>query len=293
MKTVFLCQYTNINNSELEHLVNGLKATNTKWFGFGRIPCTNEITALDDKVDEILESDRVVVHGGTKILEMPRSLGEVANPNEYLKSVFPNLPIEKANCLYQKFVNGIFYSSPDKFDQAVYAPFFKKTLPRILLNEDASVHALSEVLDTKIEYSFIKPTTDDKEFSGGIIENQTVREYIDGVFHRENILERDPTIMLAPVQLKPRYEWRFFVVNGFLVTASQYMKNGVVSPDKNIPDDVWEAAFWYSQYWIPDTAFAMDMCLTHDNIFKIVEYNCINCSGLYNCDTEAYVKAFL
>ncbi len=85
-------------------------------------------------------------------------------------------------------------------------------------------------------------------------------------------------------------ECRFFVVNE-VVTGSHYRINNVTICKVISPDDViWSIANEYAKLYQPHDVFVMDIAETDDG-FKIVEYNCLNASGLYHSDVKKLFTA--
>ena len=141
---------------------------------------------------------------------------------------------------------------------------------------------------------FIKPFTE-KFFTGLVVEHQSdlnkvqlATSFIDK--------EEDEAIWVAPI-VRIYKEARFFIVGGQIVTGSIYKENGKVNHYRvSESDDAWSAAktimtnCGYANLYIPD-AFVLDIGLTDDG-WKIVELNNLNSAGLYECDTDAIVRAF-
>jgi hypothetical protein len=68
-------------------------------------------------------------------------------------------------------------------------------------------------------------------------------------------------------------EYRFLVVDGEVVTGSQY-----------------KYAQSMVDLWNPNRAFAIDIALTK-NGYKVIEINSINSAGFYHCDIGKFVNA--
>lgn len=147
--------------------------------------------------------------------------------------------------------------------------------------------------DLKIDTpKFIKPKTE-KFFTGILVEKQEDLEKIQlATSFIDN--ENDELIWVAdPVRIIK--EIRFFIVGGKVITYSQYKENGLVK-HKELPFlEVFEAAEMVGlillNYGSIDDAFVMDLGLTDDNKWSIVELNNFNSSGLYECNTDAIIRA--
>lgn len=85
-------------------------------------------------------------------------------------------------------------------------------------------------------------------------------------------------------------EYRFFVVDRKIITGSMYTMGGKSVTDGNIDIDADLYVRRIVDLWQPSRAFVVDIAITADGP-KVVEYNCINCSGFYACDTAKIVDA--
>jgi hypothetical protein len=145
---------------------------------------------------------------------------------------------------------------------------------------------------------FIKPTTQTKAFTG------TVCTWPQYTKWRERILQGDSSgyfgltpateVLYGPVHQIDR-EYRFFVVDGKVTTGSLYREDGVyrVIPFFNSPwyrDDVERFVQDRCAEWQPNRTFCLDTAVVQ-GYNKILEINCINSSGLYECDAVAIVAA--
>lgn len=103
----------------------------------------------------------------------------------------------------------------------------------------------------------------------------------------------DPTTLVVVSTPKEiGREWRLVVADGQVVAASQYRDAGAIRVSGGCPQDV-------SQYasevlgevrWRPDRLFMMDVCES-DGGLHLLELNSFSCSGLYDCDMAAVVRA--
>jgi hypothetical protein len=130
---------------------------------------------------------------------------------------------------------------------------------------------------------FIKPSRDQKAFNPGILEaGTTVESFIKSQHYEEFFL--DEVLIVAPV--KEIYsEYRFFVVDGSVITGSMYKMNGKLLIKEDVPPLILDCAKEYAKLYHPDKVFTMDLADTPEGI-KIVEYNCWNASGLYATDSQ-------
>ena len=104
-------------------------------------------------------------------------------------------------------------------------------------------------------------------------------------------LDGDDLLISSPVE-ELEAEWRFFIIDGRIVTGSMYRHYGVKRRNLPIPEEVWEIARnKLKKDLLPSPEIVMDLALTKSGEYKIVEFNCINCSGVYNSDVNKLITA--
>jgi ATP-grasp domain, R2K clade family 3 len=103
-------------------------------------------------------------------------------------------------------------------------------------------------------------------------------------------LKDDAAIVISPVQ-DIEHEWRFFVIDGRVVTGSQYKHDGVKRLREPIAEPVWRCAHLMAEDWLPSPHIVMDICRLRSGEFRVVEFNCLNSSGFYNADVRKYALA--
>lgn len=181
---------------------------------------------------------------------------------------------------------GAYYN--ENFDCAVW----NKNLGSEMLNFDSIICKFSEV-DPPYNPFFIRPTKDRKVFSGEVIDKanfelwkRSTQEATDGY----STLTPDTMVSVAPLKAIHK-EFRFFVVDGKVVTGSQYKFGDRVI---HLPALKGEDAELYAQdmvdKWCPADAFVIDVALTDDG-YKVIEYNCLNSAGFYKSDLSKLVQA--
>lgn len=171
-----------------------------------------------------------------------------------------------------------------KHDFLVYKDYYGEDL----LNHDSQIMKLSEVSNwTSGEKKFIRPTADTKSFSGGLFTQIEWEERMDHNLHnfRSDLFNENTLIQVS----SPKEIWtemRCWVVGGEIITASTYkIGNSVIY--KRVID---EGPIMYAKSMVekfqPNEAFVIDICQT-PNGWKVVELNCINCAGFYDCDMQS------
>jgi len=155
-----------------------------------------------------------------------------------------------------------------------------------LLNENIKVISVGQLKrDWVSNVSFIKPVTV-KAFTGQVIEVEEHKDWLDEY--------RDvPANVMVCVSdcVNIEREWRFFIVNGEIITGSLYNKFGCRITKEPITPEVWNKAREMAKVWMPSQNIVMDICKLNNGEFKVVEWNCLNASGFYNSDCKAFVIA--
>lgn len=275
-KIIWLIQDVNISYDKVEAVVKTLSDLNYEFKSFGVIPFTTDLTGLEN----ILEKDAVYITiSGTKVLSVLNDVNDIVELNEFLTDE----QLRYHDIHLKNLKKSVFYNFHN-FDQLNYS---KLDLP--LLNDNPEVFLIGDNLDVSFnEDKFIKPSRDLKAFDGGIIKKgQTINEFIKSKMYQPFYKEEFAIVS----DLKKIYsEYRFFVVNKEVITGSLYKEGDILKKSSIIPEDILIKAKEYAQLYQPHDVFTMDLAKTSEGI-KIVEYNCWNCSGHYDCDLTKIYKA--
>lgn len=159
-----------------------------------------------------------------------------------------------------------------------------------MLNNDSIVGKLDEVVPTEPRF-FVRPNADNKSFNGQVM---TKDEFLDWQKRMRTMedsatITKNDYIVLAP--LKEIYaEYRFYVVNGIVVTGSLYKSRDTVVYVECIDRDVIDFAQRMADTYCPSVAFVLDIADTPDG-FKVLETNSISSSGFYAIDVGKFVAA--
>lgn len=161
-----------------------------------------------------------------------------------------------------------------------------------------AIQMVCEVLDKKFpKDTFIKPINDLKLFSGTLIpKGITLRSILDEKNELERVI-KEPFDKVVVSHYCPllREEVRCYVVDSKVVTISRYRYEDKYNTEPLAPE-VYKAYQDFAQNVIdtvykPGNNFTIDLCTTATGDVKVVEYNCLTASGLYECNTKDLFSA--
>lgn len=159
-----------------------------------------------------------------------------------------------------------------------------------MLNYGAVVGKLSDVSPIEDRF-FLRPSADDKSFNGQVMNKPDFLDWQRTMSNMEDsaTISKDDIIILAP--LKQIYaEYRFYVVNGQVVTGSLYKSRDTVVYVECREQAVIDFAQKMVEKFSPSIAFVLDIADTPDG-FKVLETNSISSSGFYAIDLGKWVNA--
>jgi hypothetical protein len=224
---------------------------------FGLIPFTDDITG------DIDAPGPIVPFGSTKIIRMAMQ-GKLP-PSWH-----------------------VFY---DEF--AFTQPEWAAVIGEAALNYDAVWTRLSQVKSADFTHqTFVKPATDLKAFAGMIVyPGETIEGRLSQT-QTDHTLSEHEIVCLAPIK-KILSEYRCWVIGEKVVGASRYRDNGRAETSPVEGETLVALSnFIEGLRFSPSRAYVVDVADTPDGP-KVVEYNCINCSGRYAVDRGALFIAIL
>jgi hypothetical protein len=183
-----------------------------------------------------------------------------------------------------EWVPGSFYGKNHDFQ--IYKDHYKKNL----LNYDSLLKDIADpIVWEPNEVKFIRPSKDSKVFNGKLYSKIKWEDTVQMV--KEKYLGVMPPVTIQVTSPKKIYkEARIWVVDGKVVTSSYYKFGDNVVWTEDVEPEGLEFAQRMIDLYKVAPAFVMDICLTPDG-WKIVEINCINCSGFYRGDLQKLVMA--
>lgn len=178
----------------------------------------------------------------------------------------------------------------DSHDFEAYGTAYGKNM----LNHDGKVIQVGEDIPENYPYVFFaRPTKDTKIFSGGPFTKDSWKEWIADLSDdsiRQN-LTKETKILIAPLKSGIQQEIRCWIVDGKVVTISQYkIGSRVLYMNHDNNQEAWIFAQDMCNIFCPAKAFVLDICLYQDE-YKVVEINCINCSGFYDGDMSKLIQS--
>ncbi len=160
-----------------------------------------------------------------------------------------------------------------------------------MLNSDMIIKELKD-LDPQDDEFFIRPEGETKSINGQIMTKWDFNEFKQKIMALDpkewSTVKADTVLMISKIK-NIQQECRFFIANKKIISYSQYKYKDFVrySPvvDSYIIDYVNKII---SMDFQPDLAYCMDIAIS-DGVTKIIEVNCINCSGLYAIDVNKFI----
>lgn len=166
-------------------------------------------------------------------------------------------------------------------------------LGKDVLNHDAVFGKFGSIVPNS-DMFFFRPTHDGKEFAGVLKSAGQLKEWQAKVGKLgENVLSLDVDTEVMCSSIKGIYnEFRYFVVDGRVVTGSQYKLGKKVIYDKT--DEGIDNAQKFVDI-LNDTIkqpYVIDLALTSEG-YKVIELNTLNCAGFYASDMQKLVHALI
>jgi len=198
--------------------------------------------------------------------------------------VFGGLKIARIAKQYEWNPGSMMNSNHD-FD--VYKQYYKDEL----LNYDSNVIKFGDIDFELPEKFFCRPTLDSKSFTGKIYNKEEWIYFRDDAlkYKRHSLLDSNTLVQISSIK-DIQQEIRVWIVKGEVVTQSQYKLGNQVLYDELVDYSVIDYCKEMIKIYQPADAFVMDICLVND-IYKIIEINCINCSGFYKADLQKLIMS--
>jgi len=158
-----------------------------------------------------------------------------------------------------------------------------------VLNYDSVVDTFENISPTWDEF-FIRPCEDTKDFDGRTFKYEEFREWKDDWLKNKDSCPFTSSQVMASTIKNIYSEYRFFIVDGKIVTYSQYKMGGRIVTSPMVDDYIIDFTRKMVDIWQSARAFVIDVALT-DRGLRIIEINNINSAGFYDCDTLKIINA--
>lgn len=199
--------------------------------------------------------------------------------------------------------------NPGVFDLEPFPfPIQREMWGRHMLNYDSVVVPFKDVHIGE-KRKFLRPIEDSKVFAGRVFDHYEFQDWqtkvvlmdddlppgaiVDGI--QVTNLSRNSLVQVSPVH-EIYNEYRFWIVKGEIVTASEYKRGDRVIYSSDVPDVYHDFVNEMIATWEPHEAFVIDVCSVPDDGtkwkgIKIVEINTLNSAGFYAADMQKLVMA--
>lgn len=185
----------------------------------------------------------------------------------------------------------VFYNE-ENFDQRYWAPL----IGDLALNPYFEMARLGNVKEhTWPTAMFVKPTNDLKAFAGMVVEvGESIAERLAALTTDINLTDEQSIIVTPAVEIE--CEFRCFMQGPYLIEASRY-KTGTRATHVVVTEDECEGLKTFTTRlaarFMPAKFYVVDVALMPNGSMRVVEYNCVNCSGRYEIDRAALFKRML
>jgi len=153
-----------------------------------------------------------------------------------------------------------------------------------------SIKDVSFMFETE-KYLFIRPNSDLKIFSGNVFTVNDYNRLINNIKENNYVRLSLHTEVIVSTPLPIRAEWRFVIVDGKVITGSQYRLMGRLKYEEKVDPEAWKLAEKIANKdWQVSKAYVLDIALVKDE-YKVIEVNCVNASGFYKCNITEIIKS--
>lgn len=159
-----------------------------------------------------------------------------------------------------------------------------------MLNSRSVVCPLGRAAFTS-ERMFVRPTRDTKCFAGKVFTADEFQDWKQRLFGTGSVndssLTPETEVQISNV-VSIEAEYRFWIVDGEIVTHSMYKRGRQVVYTEDVDERVTSFVHKRISEWLPHEAFVVDVCDCEFGI-KIVELNTLNSSAFYAGDVQKLV----
>jgi ATP-grasp domain, R2K clade family 3 len=99
----------------------------------------------------------------------------------------------------------------------------------------------------------------------------------------------DALVMASPVNIEN--EWRFFIIDGQIITGSMYRMDGHRRINPPISLETRQAVDEMIKGWMPNKNIVMDVAKLRTGEYKVIEFNGLAASGFYSSNVLDIIEA--
>lgn len=172
-----------------------------------------------------------------------------------------------------------------------------------LFNKDAKVMTMADLAKhwddvTCTDRVFIKPDDDSKVFCGSVFTKEEYMLWYNNIASETEWCQLRPNHMVVvDRQREVRREIRHFIIDGEIVSSTQYRWWGRLEPQALCPElnrIAIKRAQELADNWLPSGSCIMDTMhdtSSHRDDACVIEYGCINAAGFYKADIKKVIQA--
>ena len=248
-----------------------------------------EVNPLLDVIRQQGMTVELVPHQSLRTGSCPTLNGRLLEPDSCVIG-YGTFPFAQQILLHHPWTPGA-WCSAENLDCTTYFAHFGKYLlnqPHAILPGVEAIRLQDDLFakfarDNEV---FARPTSCHKLFVGRCIDREAFTTALAPTRY-------DPTshVVIASPRSIDR-EWRLVVIDGRVISGSQYMVDGERDIVADCPAEVQSFAekMLAEVTWRPDLAFMLDVCESDGHLW-LVELNSFSGSWLYRCDLRAVVQA--
>lgn len=135
---------------------------------------------------------------------------------------------------------------------------------------------------------FVRPDDNFKSFNAEVVHSSNLKNFID---YLDSLRCDDDQLILVSKPSQIMGEWRTVVVDGKVISGSQYRNCGLVDIKPGYPVEVSQFAESIASIWQPSRIFCVDVAQNSTGHFSLMEIGAINCAGLYECELQPILDA--
>lgn len=220
----------------------------------------------DDNL-RLLNKDFTVMSNSTSELELTKIL---ANPFIIKGSVLLEKQLKQNthNLIHQDF-------------ELDFSNVYDYVPQEYFLNKPFQTDYLKNIYPIADEF-FLRPVKDNKSLTGQVYTEGELYALKQNYKYFNNYEDIENQLYMTSHVRHIVNEYRFFIVNHTISTSSTYMKQYKYETSPNVPDHVTEFANFIVTNYPTLPHVVLDIGELGNGDLKIIEYNTLSCSGLYD-----------